>query len=51
MFARFFPDLLAVGTLAPDFSLPDESGRTVTLSALGGASVVLIFYPGDGTPG
>jgi peroxiredoxin Q/BCP len=40
-----------VGTLAPDFSLPDDSGGVVTLSALRGADVVLVFYPGDDTPG
>jgi thioredoxin-dependent peroxiredoxin len=44
-------DPLAVGTPAPDFSLPDESGRVVTLSALKGRNVVLVFYPGDDTPG
>jgi peroxiredoxin Q/BCP len=46
-----FPEPLAVGTPAPDFSLPDDSGNTVTLSGLRGANVVLIFYPGDDTPG
>ena len=44
-------DPLPVGTPAPDFSLPDETGRVVTLSALRGKSVVLVFYPGDDTPG
>lgn len=44
-------DPLAVGTPAPDFSLPDESGRIITLSALKGRNVVLVFYPGDDTPG
>ncbi len=51
MFAWLFSDPLPVGAAAPDFSLPDEAGRTVTLSALRGASVVLVFYPGDNTPG
>jgi len=46
-----FSEPLAAGTPAPDFSLPDDSGRTVTLSSLRGRSVVLIFYPGDDTPG
>ena len=50
MFSWLFSDPLPVGTRAPDFSLPDDSGRTVTLSALRGKSVVLIFYPGDSTP-
>jgi thioredoxin-dependent peroxiredoxin len=51
MFSWLFSDPLPVGTKAPDFTLPDDSGRSVTLSALRGKSVVLIFYPGDDTPG
>ena len=51
MFSWLFSDPLPVGTPAPDFSLPDDSGRVVTLSALRGKSVVLVFYPGDDTPG
>jgi thioredoxin-dependent peroxiredoxin len=51
MFAWLFSDPLPVGTPAPDFSLPDDSGHTVSLSALRGKSVVLVFYPGDDTPG
>lgn len=44
--------LLAVGEKAPDFALPDSKGTTVTLSALRGKkNVVLVFYPGDETPG
>lgn len=39
-----------VGDLAPDFTLPATGGRTVTLSDLRGAPVVLVFYPGDNTP-
>ena len=46
----FFP-IRSRGTLAPDFSLPDDSGRIVKLSALRGKRVVLVFYPGDNTPG
>jgi len=38
---------VAVGTMAPDFSLPTIAGDTLTLSALRGASnVVLVFYRG-----
>jgi thioredoxin-dependent peroxiredoxin len=44
-------DPLPPGTTAPDFSLPDQEGRSVTLSALKGKNVVLVFYPGDDTPG
>jgi len=51
MFAWLFSDPLPVGTKAPDFSLPDDSGRTVSLKALRGKPVVLVFYPGDNTPG
>lgn len=39
------------GTLAPDFTLPDATGGTVTLSAERGHTVVLYFYPKDDTPG
>jgi peroxiredoxin Q/BCP len=46
-----FSDPLPVGAQAPDFSLPDDTGRVVTLSALRGRSVILVFYPGDDTPG
>jgi peroxiredoxin Q/BCP len=43
--------MLSVGTPAPDFTLSDEKGNTITLSSfLGTQPVVLIFYPGDQTP-
>ncbi len=51
MFAWLFSDPLAAGSPAPDFTLPDDSGRAVTLSKLRGKNVVLVFYPGDDTPG
>ena len=38
---------IAVGEAAPDFTLDDESGRSVTLSGLRGAPVVLVFYTFD----
>jgi peroxiredoxin Q/BCP len=41
----------AVGDLAPDFTLRDDQGREVTLSALRGKTVILWFYPKDDTPG
>jgi peroxiredoxin Q/BCP len=34
-----------------DFSLPATGGRTFTLSACRGSTVVLYFYPKDSTPG
>ena len=51
MFAWLFSDPLPVGSRAPDFTLPDDAGQSVTLSKLAGRSVVLVFYPGDETPG
>lgn len=41
---------LEAGVPAPDFTLPDASGRPVSLSALRGRSVVLAFYPLDWSP-
>ena len=41
-----------VGDAAPDFDLPDASGRRVRLSEFEGKrGVVLYFYPKDDTPG
>ena len=50
MLSWLFSDPLPVGTSAPDFTLPDDSGGTVRLSAMRGRNVVLVFYPGDDTP-
>jgi peroxiredoxin Q/BCP len=36
---------------APDFSLPDETGKTVRLKDFRGEEVVLFFYPKANTPG
>jgi len=46
---HLFSNPLPVGSLAPDFTLTDDTGQSVTLSALRGRNVVLIFYPGDET--
>ena len=43
--------LITAGTPAPDFSLEDKDGNTVTLSSFRGGRVVLYFYPKDNTPG
>ena len=42
---------LAEGDKAPPFSLPDETGATVTSASLAGKPYVLYFYPKDDTPG
>ncbi|MFC4140254.1 MULTISPECIES: thioredoxin-dependent thiol peroxidase [unclassified Microbacterium] len=42
---------LEPGTLAPDFSLLDQDGKTVSLADLRGRKVVLYFYPAAMTPG
>jgi peroxiredoxin Q/BCP len=44
-----FSSPLAVGTPAPDFSIPDQDGNPVRLSALRGRNVILVFYPADDT--
>lgn len=44
--------ILQVGAKAPDFTLPDQSGKPVKLSdILGEKVVVLYFYPKDNTSG
>lgn len=42
---------LKIGDAAPDFTLPADTGRTVSLKELKGKRVVLYFYPKDDTPG
>ena len=43
--------MIAVGDPAPDFTLPDTDGTPTSLSQFRGHTVVLFFYPKDGTPG
>lgn len=43
--------MLEVGTKAPDFTLQDQNGNTISLSDFLGKKVVLYFYPRDNTPG
>jgi peroxiredoxin Q/BCP len=42
---------LQIGDAAPDFSLPDQNGDSVSLAALKGQRVVIYFYPKDATSG
>ena len=48
LFSLFAPPL-PVGIAAPGFTLPDQDGHQVTLSALRGKNVILVFYPADDT--
>ena len=43
--------MLKEGMKAPDFSLPDQDGKTRTLSEFAGKKVVLYFYSKDMTAG
>jgi peroxiredoxin Q/BCP len=36
---------------APDFSLPDENGKKVSLKDFRGKNVILFFFPKADTPG
>lgn len=49
MLESLFGAPLPVGSLAPPFALTDENERVVSLKALKGKPVVLVFYPGDDT--
>jgi len=43
--------MLNVGEMAPDFTLPDSTGKKHTLSDYQGQKVVVYFYPKDDTTG
>ena len=43
--------MLTAGMKAPDFSLSDQHGNTVTPADFAGKKIVLYFYPRDNTPG
>ena len=43
--------MLEAGQAAPDFTLPAQDGKELTLSELRGETVVLYFYPRADTPG
>ncbi len=43
--------MLSAGTRFPDFSLPNQDGKTMNLSDFAGHWLVVYFYPKDDTPG
>jgi peroxiredoxin Q/BCP len=43
--------MLEVGKKAPDFILPDQDGKKVSLKDFKGKKIVLYFYPKDNTSG
>ena len=43
--------MLEPGDPAPPFTLPDTSGKQVSLKDFAGQDVILYFYPKDDTPG
>lgn len=43
--------MLEANTMAPDFELADQDGKTKKLSEFRGKRVILYFYPKDNTPG
>ncbi len=42
---------LVIGAKAPAFSLPNQSGKTISLKDFSGERFVIYFYPADDTPG
>jgi thioredoxin-dependent peroxiredoxin len=43
--------MLQIGTIAPDFEVPTDTGAPLRLSSLRGQTVVLYFYPKADTSG
>ena len=43
--------MLETGAKAPEFTLPDQNGKEVSLSDFLGKKVVIYFYPKDNTSG
>jgi peroxiredoxin len=42
--------MIGPGSAAPDFTLPDQDGKKVSLADYRGRTVVLVFYPADFSP-
>ena len=42
--------MIEPGSPAPDFKLPDQDGKKVSLADFRGRTVVLVFYPSDFSP-
>lgn len=42
---------LAIGDTAPGFTLPGDSGKSISLADMAGKKVILYFYPKDDTSG
>ena len=42
--------MIGPGSVAPDFTLPDQDGNEVSLADFRGRTVVLVFYPADFSP-
>ena len=42
---------MEVNDKAPEFSLPNEEGKTIALKDYRGKNVILFFYPKANTPG
>lgn len=43
--------MLEIGSIAPDFTLQDQHGNSISLHDFAGKRIVLYFYPKDNTPG
>jgi peroxiredoxin len=45
------PNMVSEGSQFPEFSLQDQTGKTVTLNDLKGQKSIVYFYPKDDTSG
>jgi peroxiredoxin Q/BCP len=43
-------DMLKIGSKAPDFSLPNQDEKVISLSDFKGKKLIIFFYPADNTP-